>query len=194
MDALRARASSITQKLERLMEAYLDRTISLDEYRVAKAKLVEEKQEAKDELSVLEQNDGNWFEPAIRFVKAAKITGFVAETATEEEKLDFLKNVGSNLTISDRNLSVTPRGAWKLVVDQGHVAPHNAALAANAAACVGKPDHVLYLAERGRVETAQIHNLLLHLYLHLKAANFKDLARLVDVLSLHGFLPSFDAR
>ena len=48
--------------------------------------------------------------------------------------------------------------------------------------------------ERGRVETAQIHNLLLNLYLHLKAGNFKDLARLVDVLNLHGFLPSFDAR
>jgi hypothetical protein len=41
---------------------------------------------------------------------------------------------------------------------------------------------------------AQIHNLLLNLYLHLKAGNFKDLARLVDVLKLHGFLPSFDAR
>jgi hypothetical protein len=46
--------------------------------------------------------------------------------------------------------------------------------------------------ERGGVETAQIHNLLLTLYLHLKAGDFKDLARLVDVLKLHGFLPSFD--
>jgi hypothetical protein len=48
--------------------------------------------------------------------------------------------------------------------------------------------------ERRGVETAQIRNLLLNLYLHLKAGDFKDLARLVDVLSLHGFLPSFDAR
>jgi hypothetical protein len=48
--------------------------------------------------------------------------------------------------------------------------------------------------ERGGVESAQIHNLLLNLYLHLKAGDFKDLARLVDVLKLHGFLPSFDAR
>jgi hypothetical protein len=41
---------------------------------------------------------------------------------------------------------------------------------------------------------AQIHNLLLKLYLHLKAGDFKDLARLVDVLSLHGFFTIFDAR
>jgi hypothetical protein len=51
-----------------------------------------------------------------------------------------------------------------------------------------------FSTERGRVETAQIHNLLLNLYLRLKARDFKDLARLVDVLSLHGFLPSFDPR
>ena len=40
----------------------------------------------------------------------------------------------------------------------------------------------------------EIHNLLHNLYLHLKANNFKDLARLVDVLRLHGFLPYFDAQ
>jgi hypothetical protein len=47
--------------------------------------------------------------------------------------------------------------------------------------------------ERGRVESAQIHNLLLKLYLNLKAGDFENLAHLVDVLSLDGFLPSFDA-
>jgi hypothetical protein len=30
-------------------------------------------------------------------------------------------------------------------------------------------------------------------FLQLKAADFKDLPRLVDVLMLHGFLPSFEA-
>jgi hypothetical protein len=44
-----------------------------------------------------------------------------------------------------------------------------------------------------RVELTHFHNLLCNLYLHLKAGEFKDLARLVDVLKLHGFLPSFDA-
>jgi hypothetical protein len=52
----------------------------------------------------------------------------------------------------------------------------------------------VFYALKGGVETAQTRNLLLNLYLHLKAGNFKDLARLVDVLSLHCFLPSFNAR
>lgn len=45
-----------------------------------------------------------------------------------------------------------------------------------------------------RVETVQIYNLLISLYLRLKAGDHKDLDRLIDLLKLHGFLPSFDAR
>lgn len=48
-------------------------------------------------------------------------------------------------------------------------------------------------AERGRFDIARIHNLLTNMLLRLKAGEFKDLPRLVDVLRLHGFLPSFDA-
>jgi hypothetical protein len=51
----------------------------------------------------------------------------------------------------------------------------------------------LTVVRRARFETAQIRNLLLHLHLHLKAGNANDLARLIDVLKLHGYLPSFDA-
>jgi hypothetical protein len=48
-------------------------------------------------------------------------------------------------------------------------------------------------AERGRVDPALITNLLKTLALRLNAGTDNDLARLVDVLKLHGFLPSFDA-
>jgi hypothetical protein len=53
--------------------------------------LVEEKQELKDKITALEASQGDWFEPAIRFVKDAKQAVFVAENGTEEEKRDFLK-------------------------------------------------------------------------------------------------------
>jgi hypothetical protein len=51
-----------------------------------------------------------------------------------------------------------------------------------------------FLTERAGLIQPEIRNLLTQLYLHLKASDLKDLARLVDVLKLHGFLPSFDAR
>jgi hypothetical protein len=47
--------------------------------------------------------------------------------------------------------------------------------------------------ERPGFDITQIHKLFLNLILGLKASEFKDLARLEDVLKLHGFLPSFGA-
>jgi hypothetical protein len=48
-------------------------------------------------------------------------------------------------------------------------------------------------AEKPGFDLARIRNLLQNLCLRLKAGDFKDLARLEDVLKLHGFLPSLDA-
>ncbi|HEX3357314.1 MAG TPA: recombinase family protein [Tepidisphaeraceae bacterium] len=138
MHSMQAQLQESDEKLDLLMNAYLDKSISLDEYKNAKTRLVNEKQELKDKKTALEANGGNWFEPAIRFVKAAKTTGFLAETGTDEEKRDFLKKVGSNLTIRNRHLSVNPRGAWKLVVDQGSFAQHNTAPSHDGAVSVGE--------------------------------------------------------
>jgi site-specific DNA recombinase len=140
------------EKLERLMQAYLDKALSLSEYRDAKQQLVREKQDRKDHLTALETRQGSWFEPAIRFVEGLKTSGNLVENGTEEQKRDFLKNVGSNLTISDRHLSVVPREPWKLVVDQGHFAQHTTAPSCDDAAVVGETDHHLKPAERGGFE------------------------------------------
>jgi site-specific DNA recombinase len=125
--ALQTKAHALDAQLSRLTDAYLAETLSLEEFRDTKAKLIRQRLELKEKIATLEANSGNWFEPAIRFVKAAKSTAFLAETGTEEEKRDFLKKVSSNLTVRDRRLHWEPRGAWKLVVDSGSFAQHNTA-------------------------------------------------------------------
>jgi Recombinase zinc beta ribbon domain len=127
LKSLRSRIGDADAKLERLMQAYLDKTLSLDEYREVKNRIIEEKHKLKEELNVAEENRGDWFEPAISFVKAAKQAGFLTSNASNEQRLDFFKKIGSNPTISNRHLSIVPRGPWQLVVDQGPFAQHNAA-------------------------------------------------------------------
>jgi len=93
-DCLQSFRSQIAEndgKLERLMQAYLDKVLSLDEYRQAKGQLIERKQELKEKLTTAEANRANWFEPAIRFVKASKQTLFLTENGQEDERRDFLK-------------------------------------------------------------------------------------------------------
>ncbi len=54
----------IDEKLEKLMNAYLENVLSLEKYREAKNKLVNQKQFLKDKLAAFEQKSNNRFELA----------------------------------------------------------------------------------------------------------------------------------
>jgi hypothetical protein len=144
---LQSHIAKVDEKIERLMQAYLDKAIPLDEYKVTKGGLVQQKQQLKDQIRTFQASHETWLEPAIRFVKASKSAAFLAESGTDEEKRDFFKKAGSNRTISDRHLSADPREAWKLVVDQGHFAQRTTAPSCDGAALVGETNHPLQQAE-----------------------------------------------
>ena len=63
---------AIDEKLKKLMNAYLENALSLEEYREAKNKLVNQKQLLKDKLTAFEQKSANRFEPAINFINSLK--------------------------------------------------------------------------------------------------------------------------
>ena len=107
--SIRSQVLAVDEKLARLTEAMLATVISVDEYRDLKSKLVNEKQEFKDKITALEGRRGSWFEPLLRFISAAKQAGILGERGSDEEKRDFLRKVGSNLTIADCHLSVVLR-------------------------------------------------------------------------------------
>lgn len=56
------------------------------------------------------------------------------------------------------------------------------------------PQHGSLEAERRGCQSPEIGKLLHSLYSRLNSAPANDLARFVDVLKLHGFLPFHDAR
>jgi len=101
-DSTKADISLLDSKIEKLMNAYLENALSLDEYRDMKNKLVNEKQLLKEKLSAFEQKANNRFELTEKFLK------YNIELANEginEEKLHLFKKVGSNFIIEARTLS-----------------------------------------------------------------------------------------
>ena len=115
-DNTKADISLLDSKIEKLMNAYLENALSLDEYRDMKNKLVNEKQLLKEKLSAFEQKANNRFELTEKFLK------YNMELANEyinEEKLHLYKKVGSNFQIKDRTVFFEPRGAWKNLLDSG---------------------------------------------------------------------------
>ena len=108
---------SIENKIEKLMTLYLDNSLSLEEYRDMKNKLVHQKQLFKEKLSSFEQKANNRFELTEKFLKLNITNVKLANDRTDEENLHLFKKVGSNFEIKDRTLLFNPRGAWKTLLD-----------------------------------------------------------------------------
>lgn len=89
---------SLHQKLDRLMTAYVDEAIGLDEHRLAKNKIVQEKNDLTAKLAVMAGETEKRFEPAIRFIKSAKQAGILASGENRVEQRDQFRKIGSNLT------------------------------------------------------------------------------------------------
>ncbi len=115
-DSIKADISLLETKIEKLMSAYLESALSLEEYREAKNKLVNQNQLLKEKLSAFEQKANNRFELTEKFLK---YNMELANDRTNEENFHLFKKVGSNFQIKDRTVLFEPRGAWKTLLDSG---------------------------------------------------------------------------
>ena len=69
---------TIDEKLEKLMNAYLESALNFAEYREAKNKLVNQKQLLKDKLTAFEQKSNDRFELAAKFINSVKQAEIIA--------------------------------------------------------------------------------------------------------------------
>ena len=131
--------ATIDVKLDRLTAGYLDAgAFTAAEFRKRKAEVINRKRKLQDDVIALDRQDVLRFEPITRFVNDSKQMKYVAAKADAKELRTKFANVGSNLTIQDRKVHWFPRGAWKLVVDQGSFAQYNTAPEISVAAFLGE--------------------------------------------------------
>ena len=111
--------SLLDSKIEKLMTAYLENVLSLEEYREMKSKLVNEKQLLKEKLTAFEQKANNRFELTENFLKLNLEAKELANERTNEENLHLFKKIGSNFIVEARTVSFEPRSAWRILSDGG---------------------------------------------------------------------------
>jgi len=108
------------EKLDLLLDAHLDGTITKEEYTTKKQKFLNQKVEISEKLRDFEQNGNHWLEPAKKFILEANQVQNVARNGSSKEKAEFLKKVGSNFVLANQNIKYFPRGAWKILVNLGN--------------------------------------------------------------------------
>ncbi|MCM8797164.1 MAG: hypothetical protein NC923_04720 [Candidatus Omnitrophica bacterium] len=65
---IKDRISEFDAKLERLVDIFIDRQITQEEYTKRKAKLLNDKKDLEGKLKEIEKSGGGWLEPAKQFV------------------------------------------------------------------------------------------------------------------------------
>ncbi len=104
-------------KLEKIMSAYLENALDIEEYRNIKNKLINQKQLLKDKLLSFEQKGNNWFELVANFINSIKQSNINILQENPEQSRDFLKKIGSNFRLINQNLFFDFKNPYKIIAD-----------------------------------------------------------------------------
>ena len=107
----------LDERIERLIDLYIAKDISQEEYRQKKAKLLNKKKELQEKLGEIEKLSGGWLEPAKDFVTTCNNAGSVAWQGNLAAKRNFLNLSGSNFNLFDRTLIFKRGYPYELVAE-----------------------------------------------------------------------------
>ncbi len=117
--------TKIEAKLQKLLDVYLNEVISADDYKVRKEILVIQKVGLGEKITDFEQIGLSWLEPAREFVLSLNQASKLLEFENKSEMTTFLKNIGSNCILQNRQLLFSPKIPYDLVAACGGPMPKN---------------------------------------------------------------------
>ncbi|MFH0805702.1 MAG: hypothetical protein V1901_02370 [Patescibacteria group bacterium] len=99
--------------------------LSTEEYAAKKQELLSQKMELQEKISDFEQKGLSWLEPAREFVLSLNQAAKLVETENKEEMTTFLKNIGSNHILQNRQLIFEPKIPYDLVAERSEASQRN---------------------------------------------------------------------
>jgi hypothetical protein len=109
-----------TEKLDALLESYLNRVIDPQTYARKQNELHAERSTLQDHIKTLETNHDAWLEPLASWIKRAKNIRFVVKDGRKDEVRRLaLEIFGSNLTLVGKTLRGEAVKPWSLLPKTG---------------------------------------------------------------------------
>ena len=105
--------STITTKLQRLLDSYLDQDIEKDIYRKKKQDFMVKKSTLEESILTLQQSQNAWLEPMKTWISDASDAASVARGNDLEKKREYLKKAfGSNLRLTHQTARGSALDPW----------------------------------------------------------------------------------
>ncbi|MCI0566124.1 recombinase family protein [bacterium] len=114
---LKAQLLQLEVKLQKLLDVYLDDALTQKEYAAKKDILISQKVVLNEKITDFEQKGVSWLEPAREFVLSLNQAAKLLESENLSEMTTFLKNIGSNHILRNREFLFTPKNPYDLVAE-----------------------------------------------------------------------------
>ena len=101
---LQAKLSDIENKINKLIDVYIEGAISKEEYQKKKESLIAQKKELQETLQDFAAGGNNWFEQAKELVTSLNRAHCATSEGNLESQKEFLKKIGSNFILKERRL------------------------------------------------------------------------------------------
>ena len=115
---LKEQLSQVELKLQKLLDIYLADALSTEEYAAKKKSLLSEKVSLSEKITDFEKKGLSWLEPAREFVKSLNQAANLIRTDNLSELPTFMKNIGSNHILRNRQFVFAPKIQYKLVAER----------------------------------------------------------------------------
>ena len=108
-----AELSIVKEKLQFVLDSFLDQVIDRENYLSKKSELLGKKKSLEEQIEVFNKNRFSWLEPFRDWIKEAKDSPKVADSNNKQLKKDLaVKIFGSNLFLEDKKVRGDGQKAW----------------------------------------------------------------------------------
>ena len=110
---LESQIVTIDGKINKLIDIYLESSISLEEYQRKKEAFINEKKELQERARDFAAGGDNWFERAKDFVTTLNRIHYVVVEGNLESQKEFLEKIGSNFILKERRINFSSEGTFR---------------------------------------------------------------------------------
>jgi hypothetical protein len=101
---LEVKVKEVESKMSKLIDVYLEGSLSLEEYQAKKEDFINEKKKLQEALQDFAAGGNNWFEQAKDFVTSLNRAHCAIAEGNLESQKEFLEKIGSNFILKERRL------------------------------------------------------------------------------------------
>ena len=150
---LKQELKAFDQKLDKLLDIYLNETVDTQSYQKKKNEFLEKQQILKEQIEEIQKRGSVWLEPLKEFVfSALRAQKIAREKDNGEDLKNFAKNAGSNYFLRNRRLEFSWQNPYKALAAP---APAASATDENPFLCTGQ-DLNLHARRHSLLKTACI--------------------------------------